>query len=134
MMNADRSKSLIIGASGQVGSQMLHLLRPERCLVMTRNPGSERELHLDLASLASNADAERILDRHSLNAIYCIGGMTNVEGCEEVPDLAHNINCKAPSCWPARPAGAEFILSISPRNMSSMAATDPTAKMAQQTR
>jgi dTDP-4-dehydrorhamnose reductase len=95
-MNSVQARSLLIGASGQVGSQMLHVLKADQCIVSSRNPGSNRELHLDLASLATNADVERILDGHSLNAIYCIAGMTNVEACEDLPELAHNINCRAP--------------------------------------
>jgi dTDP-4-dehydrorhamnose reductase len=111
MMNAAQAKSLIIGASGQVGGQMLRLLGPERCLVTSRNPGSERELHLDLVSLATYADAERILNGHSLDAIYCIAGMTNVDGCEALPELAHNINCRGPEllAHAARRRGIHFV-------------------------
>jgi dTDP-4-dehydrorhamnose reductase len=95
-MNAVGAKSLLIGASGQVGGQMLHLCGPERCLISSRSPSSEKELCLDLASLATDTDVERILDKHSLSAIYCVAGMTNVESCEDLPELAHNINCRAP--------------------------------------
>jgi dTDP-4-dehydrorhamnose reductase len=90
------TKSLLIGASGQIGSQILHLLGPENCLVTSRKPGAPEELVLDLASIATKDDAERILDGHSLDAIYCIAGMTNVEGCEDSPEIAHHTNCRGP--------------------------------------
>ena len=91
-----RAKSLMIGASGQIGSQVLHLLGAERCLVASRKPNSDVELHLDLASIATKADADRVLGEHSLDAIYCIAGMTNVDGCEETPELAYHTNCRGP--------------------------------------
>jgi dTDP-4-dehydrorhamnose reductase len=64
--------------------------------VTSRKPASDVKLHLDLAIIATRADAERILDARSLDAIYCIAGMTNVERCEEVPEQAHLTNCRGP--------------------------------------
>ena len=95
-MTPPQRKSLLIGASGQIGRQMLPLLRPDQWLLTSRRPFSETELHLDLAALKTNADAERMLDPYELDAIYCIAGMTNVEGCEDVPDVAHFTNCRGP--------------------------------------
>ncbi len=90
------AKSLLIGASGQIGAQMLHLLGPDRCLVTSRSPTSPDRIHLDLANLDTVANADRVLAPHELDTIYCIAGMTNVEGCEDVPELAHNTNCRGP--------------------------------------
>ena len=98
-MSSTQAKSLVIGASGQIGSQMLHLLGTDRCLVTSRKPGSDAVLPLDLASIPTKADAECILGRHALDAIYCIAGMTNVEGCEDVPEQAHLTNCRGRRCW-----------------------------------
>jgi len=95
-VSSTQAKSLVIGASGQIGSQMLHLLGTDRCLVTSRKPGSDAVLPLDLASIPTKADAECILGRHALDAIYCIAGMTNVEGCEDVPEQAHLTNCRGP--------------------------------------
>ena len=95
-MNSTKAKSLLIGASGPIGSQILRLLGDERCLVTSRKPSSEAELQLDLATVATKADADRILNGHTLDAIYCIAGMTNVEGCEYQPELAHFTNCRGP--------------------------------------
>ena len=91
------ARSLLIGSSGQVGNQMLCLLGDERCVVTSRRPHSDTELYLDLARIATKADAERALRGHSLDAIYCIGGMTNVDGCEENPELAYHTNCRGPA-------------------------------------
>jgi dTDP-4-dehydrorhamnose reductase len=96
-MTAPRTKSLLIGASGQIGRQMLKLLPPGQCLITSRNPHSTGDLPLDLASIATTREAENILGMHSLDAIYCLAGMTNVEGCEDAPDAAHNTNCRGPA-------------------------------------
>jgi dTDP-4-dehydrorhamnose reductase len=90
------AKSLLIGASGQLGAQMLHLLGPDRCLVTSRRPGREGEFPLDLAAFATVDDAEAALDGQELDVIYCIAGMTAVDACEDVPELAHAINCRGP--------------------------------------
>ena len=95
-MSSTQPKSLLIGASGQIGGQMLYLLGPDRCLVTSRKPGSDAVLQLDLASIPTKADAECILGRHALDAIYCIAGMTNVEGCDGVPEQAYLTNCRGP--------------------------------------
>jgi dTDP-4-dehydrorhamnose reductase len=95
-MTSLHSKPLLIGASGQIGSQMLHLLGRERCMVTSRKPNSGAKLVLDLAAIATVAEVEQILDGHAIEVIYCLAGMTNVEGCEDVPELAHNTNCRGP--------------------------------------
>ena len=91
------ARSLLIGSSGQVGNQMLCLLGEERSMVASRRPHSDTEMHLDLARIATRADAERALRGHSLDAIYCVGGMTNVDGCEESPEEAYHTNCRGPA-------------------------------------
>ncbi len=96
-MSASHPMPLLVGASGQVGSQLLHLLGPGNCLLSLRTPSSQAALALDLASLESVAGAERILGNHDLTAIYCVGGMTNVDACEDTPDLAFATNCRGPA-------------------------------------
>jgi dTDP-4-dehydrorhamnose reductase len=93
---SSKAKSLLIGASGQLGAQMYHLLGPDRCLVSSRRAAQPGQIPLDLAALATVDDAERALDTHSLDVIYCIAGMTAVDACEDTPELAHNINCRGP--------------------------------------
>ena len=95
-MGIGLSKSLLIGASGQIGAQILHLLGHQKCLVSSRNSLSAGEIALDLSQIATKADADKVLGGHPLDAIFCIGGMTNVEACEDVPDLAYRTNCRGP--------------------------------------
>ena len=87
-------KTLIVGASGQVGSQMLRALGG-RALATSRT-AREDWLKLDVAELAETAQAVELLDAHELDAIYCVGGMTWVDGCEKEPELAHRTNARGP--------------------------------------
>jgi len=89
-----QKKSLIVGASGQVGIQMLAAL-DERA-VATSRVAREGWLKLDVAELAQAAQAEELLDAYELDAIYCIGGMTWVDGCEKEPELARRTNTRGP--------------------------------------
>jgi dTDP-4-dehydrorhamnose reductase len=95
-MNSTLARSLLVGASGQIGGQIVRLTPSEKLLVSSRRPESDQEIQLDLASIETVQDAERLLDGHALDAIYCIAGMTNVEGCEDYPDLAYNTNSRGP--------------------------------------
>jgi dTDP-4-dehydrorhamnose reductase len=89
-----QAKSLIVGASGQVGTQMLAALG-ERALPTSRE-AREGWLKLDVAELADVSQAAALLDAHELDAIYCVGGMTWVDGCEAHPMLAHRTNARGP--------------------------------------
>jgi dTDP-4-dehydrorhamnose reductase len=95
-VNVTQPKTLLIGASGQMGGQILKILGAERCLVSSRGEQTDETLHLDLATMANKGEADRLLAGHDLDAIYCIAGMTNVEGCEDTPELAHFVNCRGP--------------------------------------
>ncbi len=90
------TRSLLIGASGQLGAQIFHLLGPDRCIVTSRRADAPGELPLDLAALATVADAEAALGEQAYDVIYCIAGMTAVDACEDAPELAHNTNCRGP--------------------------------------
>jgi dTDP-4-dehydrorhamnose reductase len=93
----DTGKSLLIGASGQVGRQILKFLSGNEVLLSSRSISSQADVVLDLAKLTSVAEVRQILADRSLKAIYCVGGMTNVEACEDYPQLAHQVNCTAPA-------------------------------------
>ena len=107
-MNAGRS--LLVGAAGQVGAQMLRHLGPDAALPTSRTPPDSGWLSLDLATVSSR-DAAALLENHPLNAIYCIAGMTDVEACESRGDLAHATNARGPAvlaCY-ARGLGIPFV-------------------------
>jgi dTDP-4-dehydrorhamnose reductase len=89
-----QTKSLIVGASGQVGTQMLGALG-ERALPTSRVV-RDSWLVLDVAELAEAAQAAALLDAQELDAIYCVGGMTWVDGCEKHPELAQRTNARGP--------------------------------------
>lgn len=100
---------LIVGASGQVGTQMLATLG-ERALATSRNP-REGWLQLDLAELSETPRAAMLLDAHALDAIYCVGGMTHVDGCEAEPEMAWRTNARGPGVLAeyARERGAPYV-------------------------
>lgn len=93
-------RPLIVGATGQVGAQMLHFLRassgPDGALPTART-AQRGWLQLNLAQLTSVQGAAEILNPYPLTAIFCIAGMTNVDACEGAPDLAHYTNARGPA-------------------------------------
>jgi dTDP-4-dehydrorhamnose reductase len=92
----DRS-ALIVGAKGQVGSQLKRALEGEggRVLATAREPQAGWLL-LDLAELSEQAQAATLLDGQALDMVLCAGGMTYVDGCEAEPDLAYRTNARGP--------------------------------------
>jgi len=65
---------------------------------------------LDLATVSA-AEADELVGRFQIAAIYCVGGMTYVDGCESTPELARRINCEGSAILAAAAAkhGARFI-------------------------
>ena len=103
-------KLLIIGASGQVGHQIMTLARQEgHETVGTYSAHPEPDLvQLDLRS---SAECEKRIPEIRPDAVLCVGAMTNVELCETEADLAHRINVQGPLAC-ARAAGkigAKFV-------------------------
>ena len=104
------NRALIVGASGQVGTQMLEALG-ESALATSR---VEREgwLRLDLAELSEGVSVvDAVLDGEALDAVYCTGGMTHVDGCEAEPELAWRTNARGPGVLAAyaRRRGLPFV-------------------------
>jgi dTDP-4-dehydrorhamnose reductase len=102
-------KTLIIGASGQVGTQMLEALGT--MAVATSRVARPGWLTMDLADVASTEQAATLLDAQELAAIYCVGGMTWVDGCETHPDLAWRTNARGPGVMAeyARRLGVPYV-------------------------
>jgi dTDP-4-dehydrorhamnose reductase len=91
--------TLVVGASGQVGTQMLQVLG-ESAVATSRTP-RPGWLTLDLAEVAEVEQVEALLADEGLAegelaAIYCVGGMTYVDGCETQPELAWRTNARGP--------------------------------------
>jgi dTDP-4-dehydrorhamnose reductase len=87
---------LIVGAAGQVGHQLVRLLggRVLRSSRTDRGPGW---LTLDLTEVARKPSlADKLFHDHAISAVYCVGGATDVEGCETNAELAMAVNCDGP--------------------------------------
>jgi len=90
-------KSLIVGASGQVGSALVALLGKENCVGTARDDRTTGHT-LDLGNLTRDpSKAIGLLRAHEIGAIYCAGGMTNVDVCELDPELTFSVNCSGPA-------------------------------------
>jgi len=90
--------TLVVGATGQVGLQMLSALEVRgRGSLPTARAAKEGWLQLDLGELETEAQAAALLDGHALDAILCVGGMTHVDGCESEPEVAYRVNARGPA-------------------------------------
>lgn len=92
-------RSLVIGASGQVGTQLIRALEsssPGQALSSSRQ-AQTGSLQLDLAQAQSVESSIQQLDTLDLRAIYCLGSMTNVDACESDPELAMQANSRSPA-------------------------------------
>ena len=109
------TQGLVVGASGQVGAEMLRYFGRTRgvgyALPTCREPaGKANWLALDLVSLGSAA-ADALLRPYHLNSIYCVAGMTDVERCETEPAMAKGANARGPAVLAAyaRRLGLPFV-------------------------
>jgi len=75
-------KSLIVGASGQLGHALIAQLG-DQALPAARRQLSPTWLHIDLEEIAANPSLlDGLIDQHNITAIYCAAGATDVERCE----------------------------------------------------
>jgi len=88
--------SLVVGAFGQVGAQIVRALGPDRSISSSRTGGAPGTVQLDLAVLTAE-NARVLLAEYAPDAVYCVGGMTDVERCESESTLAMRINCDGPA-------------------------------------
>ena len=94
-----QARTLIAGATGQVGTQMLRYLTERRgagaALPTTRHQ-REGWIHLDFAELETVEQAAALFDAYALDSVYCVAGMTAVDACEDEPELAMRTNARGP--------------------------------------
>ena len=103
-------RSLVIGASGQVGTQLLEVLdqeNPGRALLSSRTP-REGWFDLDLAIPADVKKRFEPLNAIDLEAIYCLGSMTNVDSCEAGAEIAMRSNAESPALLAAYAHGRDI--------------------------
>jgi dTDP-4-dehydrorhamnose reductase len=90
------NRSLVIGASGQVGNQIA-LTLGDAAVRAARIPPTPDWVEADLESVAScPSKAADLIAHGSYEAIYCVGGATDVERCETDRDWAMNTNYRGP--------------------------------------
>ena len=91
-----QGRSLVVGASGQVGAQIASGLGPGRTIKTSRRGDENGTAQLDLASLTAESAVD-LLQSLAPDAVYCVGGMTDVERCESESSLAMQVNCDGPA-------------------------------------
>ena len=102
-------QSLVVGANGQVGAALTSVLG-SNALPAGRLASSEIPLVIDLAALASNPSlAPGLLAPLAIDAVYCVGGATDVERCETDHDWAYAANCHGPAALAAAARHLPFV-------------------------
>lgn len=95
-------RALVVGVSGQVGAEILRQMSVTKGsgygLASSRQAPEDHDgwIALDLATLDAGA-ADDLLAPYDLEAIFCVAGMTDVEGCEGDPELAERTNARGPA-------------------------------------
>ncbi len=84
---------LVLGATGQLGAALCRQLGPA-AIPAARRPPSPDWLTLDLATLVESPD--ELVSTHSLTAILCSAGATDVERCQSDHDWADAANHLGP--------------------------------------
>jgi dTDP-4-dehydrorhamnose reductase len=102
-------QSLIVGANGQVGAAIASLLG-DRALPAGRAITPRTPIALDLIACARNPGlAQTLLAPLALDAVYCVGGATDVERCETDISWAMDTNCNGPAALAAASRHLPFV-------------------------
>jgi len=103
------ARSLVVGATGQVGAALLPLLK-DGAIASRRVQTGDGAPCIDLAELAARPSlAHEALAPHNLSAIYCVGGATDVERCESDVAWAMDTNCYGPAALAAASTVLPFV-------------------------
>lgn len=108
-MTALQRRSLVVGASGQVGAALATILGP-RALSTRRIGDTHTQPFLDLAALARDPQrATQILAPLALDAVYCVAGATDVDRCETDTGWAMETNSLGPAALAAACRDLPFV-------------------------
>ncbi|MCI0343326.1 MAG: SDR family oxidoreductase [Planctomycetales bacterium] len=88
-------KTLVIGASGQVGAQLEGALRARGHEVIATHRGRPAS-GTEPLDLRDEPAVARLLRRIRAEAVFCPAGATHVDGCEEDPAAARAANVTGP--------------------------------------
>jgi dTDP-4-dehydrorhamnose reductase len=103
------NRSLVIGAQGQVGNQ-ISLALGNAAVRAARHPPAPGWIAVDLECFAASPQtAIELAAGNSYEAIYCIGGATDVERCESDRDWAMNANFYGPVALAKAAIGTPFV-------------------------
>jgi dTDP-4-dehydrorhamnose reductase len=94
-MPANAVRSLIVGSTGQIGTAILNHLGAASAYGSSTKVG-EAHAAIDLARVSARGNAAE-LDALEFDALYCVGGFTDVEGCEAERARAFATNAVGPS-------------------------------------
>ena len=110
------ARILVVGAAGQVGTRLCHLLGPTRVLAAGRTPSAPGHLagfpwlQLDLSTPHSASVAQLLAQPAPLSAVLCVAGATDVDRCEREPAWAEAVNTLGPAALAAAtPAHIPFV-------------------------
>ena len=70
--------------------------RGEEAIVATTRHPRAGWVRLDFAELGEVSEAAALFDAYPLDSVYCVAGMTNVDGCEDAPEMAFRTNARGP--------------------------------------
>ena len=106
-------RPLIVGASGQVGAALCHVLTRDGADQVWHVGRGRRDgwLTLDLAALRTAEDAAAGLAAAAPDLVVCSGAMTFVDGCEAQSEAAFRANAYGPAALAsyARQRGVPFV-------------------------
>lgn len=106
---ASLQKSLIVGASGQVGRELVLTLGENNVIPASHTP-KPGCAHISLEDLSKHPEAaQRILREENIGAVYCVGGATDVERCETDRNWAVQTNHIGPSVLASIASSIPFI-------------------------
>jgi len=98
-------RSLVVGASGQVGHHIALALGAGRAICAVRKAATPDEFSMDLANLTEpSLELLRMVRESQLDAVYCAGAMTHVDRCESAPEEAMRVNSRGPAALAAAAA------------------------------